>query len=198
MTQNTQTQKTTDKKGHATPKRKEAQAKNYRPLVVDKKEAKARRKLARQKALQRQQEALNGTGDPRYLPLIDQGVTRKYIRDWIDSRVAVGELLMPAIFIFLILSFVFQSNPTYSAIMIIGMWSLFALGFVEVCIYTWLINRQLLKVTDGNKIVKSGNGRYVMQRLISPRFLRRPRTQKRIGQKPNVEDYAAGIRSELR
>ena len=47
---------------------------------------------------------MDGKGDERYLPYNDQGPVRRYIRDFVDSRFAIGELFMPIVLAFLILS----------------------------------------------------------------------------------------------
>ena len=54
------------------------------------------------KARERQNDALMG-GDQRYLPAVDRGSQRRYIRDYIDARRNVGDVMlfvMLAFFIF--------------------------------------------------------------------------------------------------
>ena len=85
--------KFTPKKGRPTPSRKEQQAARRQPLVVsDRKEAKAREREAMAKARERQNDALMG-GDQRYLPAVDRGSQRRYIRDYVDARRNLGDFI---------------------------------------------------------------------------------------------------------
>ena len=52
---------------------------------------------------------------------------------------------------------------------------LLLLAIIEAVVTTVIINRALLGVTEGDKRVKKGNGRYILMRLASPRRMRRPR-----------------------
>ena len=82
-------------KGRATPTRAEREAARKRPLVPDTKEAKARAKA--DMASQREKARIGmANGDPRYLPARDQGPQRKFVRDWVDAGWHLGEAVMPA------------------------------------------------------------------------------------------------------
>ena len=186
-----------DGKGHPTPKRKVAEAKNRRPLVVDKKEARKRRREQRDRIYKKQQAALDGTGDERYLPYHDQGPIRRYIRDFVDARFAIGELFMPVVLAFLILSIAFSRNQQLNAILLFSMWGLLLLAIIEAVVNTVIINRALLGVTEGDKRVKKGNGRYILMRLASPRRMRRPRPSGPRGQRPDISEYASDIRAYM-
>lgn len=184
-------------KGRPTPKRKDAEARNRRPLVVDKKEARKRRREQRDEVYKKQREALDGTGDERYLPLNDQGPLRRYIRDFVDARFAIGELFMPIVLAFLILSIAFSRNQQLNSILLFTMWGLLLLALIEAIITTIIINRSLLKITDGDKRVKKGNGRYILMRLASPRRMRRPRPSGPRGSRPDISEYASDIRAYM-
>lgn len=186
------------KKGRPTPKRKVAEKRNIRPLVLDKKAAKAKRKKERNALYEKQRAALDGTGDERYLPPIDRGTVRRYVRDFVDYRYTLGELVLPLVLIFLLISFILQRNPQVLIYLTTILYSVFAIAILEVIVVTYLLNRNLTAAVDGNKLVKKGNGRYVLMRQISPRFLRRPKALQPRGEKPNIEDYAKDIRAELR
>lgn len=184
-------------KGRPTPKRKDAEARNRRPLVVDKKEARKRRREQRDEVYKKQREALDGTGDERYLPLNDQGPLRRYIRDFVDARFAIGELFMPIVLAFLILSIAFSRNQQLNSILLFTMWGLLLLALIEAIVTTIIINRSLLKITDGDKRVKKGNGRYILMRLASPRRMRRPRPSGPRGPRPDISEYASDIRAYM-
>lgn len=184
-------------KGRPTPKRKDAEARNRRPLVVDKKEARKRRREQRDEVYKKQREALDGTGDERYLPLNDQGPLRRYIRDFVDARFAIGELFMPVVLAFLILSIAFSRNQQLNSILLFTMWGLLLLALIEAIVTTIIINRSLLKITAGDKRVKKGNGRYILMRLASPRRMRRPRPSGPRGPRPDISEYASDIRAYM-
>ena len=94
--------KFTPKKGRPTPSRKEQQAARRQPLVVnDRKEAKAREREAMAKARERQNDALMG-GDQRYLPAVDRGSQRRYIRDYVDARRNLGDFMLAVLLVLLI------------------------------------------------------------------------------------------------
>ena len=141
---------------------------------------------------------MDGKGDERYLPYNDQGPVRRYIRDFVDSRFAIGELFMPIVLAFLILSIAFSRNQQLNAILLFSMWALLLLAIIEAVVTTMIINRALLTVTNGDKRVKKGNGRYILMRLASPRRMRRPRPSGPRGPRPDISEYAGDIRAYMR
>ena len=72
--------------------------------MTDRKVAKERDKEKRREALARQRTAMV-TGDDAGLPARDKGPERRYIRDYIDARWSVGEIVLPIMIIVLALSF---------------------------------------------------------------------------------------------
>lgn len=165
-------------KGRPTPTRKESEKRQLRPLVADKKAAKRRQREANNKRWKAQQDALMGHGDPRDLPLQDQGKDRKFIRDYIDSRWTLTEFMLPILVIFVAFSFfgpIFTHDVTQPlfVIPVYIMWAIIILGICEVIFYTWRINRYLMKKNHGN-YSKKGTGRYVLFRITALRRTRRP------------------------
>lgn len=161
------------KKNRPTPKRKEAQKKNLRPLVADsKKERRARSRKERQVALQRQRDALDGRGDQRYLPLRDRGPVRKYARDFLDARWTVSEFLLPLMLLAMIPAFIFDQNSLYAYIPVVSIYVLLVIGLIEIFIITKLIRRNLSERYSKEEM--RGLGMYVMGRILSPRRFRSP------------------------
>ncbi|MDO5747835.1 MAG: DUF3043 domain-containing protein [Actinomycetaceae bacterium] len=165
-------------KGRPTPKRREAQQRNLRPIVVDKKEAKRRKREANNKRWQAQQAALMGRGDERDLPLQDQGPHRKFIRDYVDSRRTLSEYMLPMLLFFIFFSFLGPAfskdmQSTLFLIPVYTMWGIVIAGLCEVIFYVRKINKILLRRTNGNYSTK-GNGRYVLFRITALRRTRRP------------------------
>ena len=183
----------TRKKGHATPKRKEAERKNFRPLVVSKKsmtreerkEAKARQKEQRDALYAKRRAALEGRGDPRYLPEQDRGPARKYLRDYIDARWSISEFLMPVMIILLAASLFLQPlQPTglLPQILLIGMYLMIAVSVIEVI----FVNRKLKKILKAKfgDAQSSRTGFYLFSRMISIRPWRSPRPTNKRGEFP--------------
>jgi hypothetical protein len=95
-------------KNRPTPKRSVAEAANKRPLVpTDRKAAgktagKANREQLREQRVRQRQAMLSG--DERYLPARDAGPERRFVRDYVDARWNVGELMLPVVALVFVLS----------------------------------------------------------------------------------------------
>lgn len=166
-------------KGRPTPKRRDAEKRNQRPLVGSKKEAKARKRRQREVAYARQRAALEGHGDERYLPLNDRGEHRKFIRNFIDARWSLSEFVMPIFLVIILAMFILPYTWT-SAPMLARMvplyvfYGMFILCFIEWVVMTRRVNAALVEAVGGDKTIKRGNGRYVVYRMTTPRRLRQP------------------------
>jgi hypothetical protein len=96
-------------KNRPTPKRREVEAARRQPLVpsarpTGKPKTKADKQAAREQRIESRQRMM--AGEERYLPARDRGPHRRFVRDFVDARWNVGEVLLPVMFLFLILSFV--------------------------------------------------------------------------------------------
>jgi hypothetical protein len=99
-------------KGHPTPTRKEAEEARKARLTVPKsrRDQAARSREQTRDARARVRTALQ-TGDDKYLPARDKGPVKRYIRDYVDSRRTIGELLLPVFFVvFMLMIFAGQSS----------------------------------------------------------------------------------------
>ncbi|ANS78234.1 CblZ, a non-orthologous displasment for Alpha-ribazole-5'-phosphate phosphatase [Serinicoccus hydrothermalis] len=90
-------------KGRPTPKRRDAERANRRPLVVDKKSMNAEQKAKVRTERAKVREAML-RGEEKYLPARDKGPERRFLRDAVDVRWNVGEILLPAMILVLALS----------------------------------------------------------------------------------------------
>lgn len=108
-------------KGRPTPKRKEREAANKRPIVVaDRKEA---RRISREKEREERARINAGyaAGEERYLPMRDKGPQKKYVRDWVDARVSAGEFVIPVMFVVILLMyFPIPAVQEYSTVALLG------------------------------------------------------------------------------
>lgn len=96
----------TSGKGRPTPKRKDAQAQNLRPLVP--KDRDASRKAAKARIRERENAEYDAmqSGDINHMPKSERLPWRIYIRDYVDARFNLGEFFIPVAFIILIGSMV--------------------------------------------------------------------------------------------
>ncbi len=167
-------------KGRPTPSRKEAEA-----------AARERARLPRdRKALARKQRELRGessrkvrqamrTGDEKNLPLRDQGPRKRFVRDFVDSRIGFSELLAPMLILIMVLG--------YGAAGSGGMALANSLWFTTILLVTadilWLRFRLRRAVAERfpEEGVK-GVTWYGVMRAINLRFLRMPKPQRKIGE----------------
>lgn len=182
MTENEPTTKASGK-GKATPKRKEAEAKNIRPLVAGKVTDPAAKKAAKAALAEERFKARQGMaeGDERYLSSRDKGPQRRLARSIVDSRFTVGELLLPVMGVVLILSVVFPTTGDEQIVqlgllvnlsMIAVMWSL----FLAIVIDAWLLGRKVTKqATAKFGSAEKGLALYAGLRSTQLRFMRLPK-----------------------
>jgi len=178
-------------KGHATPRRKEREAANKRPLVAPRSAKKP--KMTREQKAKRAADRLVArqgfeAGDERYLPARDKGAQRKFVRDFVDARYTVGEFMIPLMFAVIIATFL----PQYSAVngsqvalqmtVIIAMYGFFFIAVADAMIF----GRKLLKVMAikfGDTRLEKGHRWYAATRAFQFRPLRVPKPQVVRGQK---------------
>lgn len=170
---------TEDKKGRATPKRKDAEARlkvnSLAPSVS--KEAKARDR-ALEKARRIEGRAAFMRGDENALPVRDRGAARKWVRNYIDSRRTIGEYFLPTIMIVLVLTAIPVKGVQLLAILFMYgamLYSLFSAFFIGrkikklvaekfpneplkgIGIYGWLRSTQMRRMRAPAPQVKRGD-----------------------------------------
>lgn len=191
--------KFTPKKGRPTPSRKEQQAARRKPLVGSNDHAfandrEARAELRRRerednaKLRIRQNEALRG-GDQRFLPLVDQGPQRRYIRDYIDARRNVGDVMLFVMLAFFVITLFIpgffgsaEAAEGFQRITTYVLWGLMLLWIGD----SWIMWRGLKKKV----IAKFGemeprSGMYTYNRVLVPRRMRRPVPMVKYGEYPH-------------
>ncbi|SJM65586.1 DUF3043 domain-containing protein [Gulosibacter sp. 10] len=161
------------KKG-PTPRRRDAQAANFRPLVPeDRKEA---RRQAQARTRMQQAEAREGMarGDDRYLRPNERGPQKRFLRDYIDSRFTLGELLIPLMFLVIIATFF---PTTYAAIWAMAfIWSFLAVCIIEGIVYGRIVRKRVAEVVGQDRVEK-GFILGAVGRSMQMRFMRMPKPQ---------------------
>lgn len=166
-------------KGHATPSRKEREAANKRPLVPNDRRAAAK---ANREAIAKQRERARigmATGDERYLPRRDRGPQRRFVRDYVDARYNVGELMVPLMLLVIVATFADTlqiGSITLAEAGILAMW-----GFLVVVILDALILgatlRRRVRAKFGAENAERGLSWYAAMRSIQMRPMRMPKPQ---------------------
>lgn len=167
-------------KGRPTPSRKEAEAAR-RARVKPARTRKEKSQLARrQRADQsrKMQEAMK-SGDERYLPQRDRGPVRRFIRDWVDARFTLGEILIPVLVVAMLFGFVGSQR-----LAVIG--SMLTLAILLMTILNGFLVRfslrRELKHRFPDERPWKGTTWYAVMRSMQLRFLRLPKPQRKIGE----------------
>lgn len=166
-------------KGRPTPTRREKEEARKRPLVVN--DRAERRKREREAvAIQREKARVGmANGDEKYLQARDRGPQRKFIRDYIDARWSVGELLLPTIVIFFVTSFV-----PFELVIIMGfglMWFVLIASLIDIFIAGFALKRRLEQKFG---TVDKGYRFYAGIRAVYVRPIRLPKPQVKRGEFP--------------
>ena len=160
-------------KGAPTPTRREQEAARKRPLVpTDRKEA---AKAARAHQADAREKARVGmaAGDERYLTARDRGPQRRYVRDYVDARFNIGEVLLPLVLIVFI-SYFF---PELASILLLAVWVVFIAVAIDCLILGFLVRRKLAAKFGGMDRVERGVRWYAAMRAIQLRVIRLPKPQ---------------------
>ncbi len=164
-------------KGHATPTRKEQEAARKRPLVPTDRRLAAKQSRSQVQAAREKARIGMAAGDPKYLPVRDKGPQKKYVRDYVDARWSLGEILLPML-VLVIISYFFESIAPY---VLIGVWGVIVVVVAEGVIVGILLRR---KLAEKFGTVERGVRWYAFMRMIQLRVLRLPKPQVKRGSFP--------------
>jgi hypothetical protein len=169
----------TDGKGRPTPSRKEAEAaaKLRAKAPRDRRAAAAVQRASRAEGSAKMREALR-TGEDRYLPARDKGPVRRFVRDFVDTKVTFAEFALPLVFLFFIPTFVgsrdlerIMSNILTIMIVVIAL---------NLVVLSFQLRRQLARRFPGQST--RGLTWYMCSRALQLRWIRAPRRQRRVGE----------------
>lgn len=166
-------------KNRPTPKRRDQEAANKRPLIVtDRKVARSKDKVARREALAKQRQGML-TGDDRYLPARDKGARRRFIRDTVDARWNLGEFMLPVMLLVLLLSFI--RLPWALLAVFVLVYGLIGLAIIDA-VLMWLRTKKKLAAKFGGG--ERGDAMYAIMRAFQMRRTRMPKPQVARGRHP--------------
>ena len=168
-------------KGRPTPKRKQAEARNLRPLVP--KDRKASRKAAKARIRARedaQYEAMR-TGDIDHMPKSERLPWRIYIRNYVDARFNLLEWIFPAIILMFVATLLGmfvgpQHYATFTMVVTVLLYGYLIIALID----TWLMWRKLKRLLIdkfGERSVAKGSrsASYAWQRAMMVRRWRVPK-----------------------
>ena len=169
-------------KNRPTPKRRDQEAANKRPLVViDRKAAREVERTNRRQAQLKQREAMV-TGDDANLPARDKGPVKRYVRDYVDARWNLGEFMLPVMLVVLALSFI--RSPLVFAFVSMGVYALLLVAIVDGFLMWRRLKKRLLARFGADQTVR-GLAMYAAMRSFQLRRSRMPRPQVKRGQYPS-------------
>ena len=168
-----------DKKGKATPKRKDAvAATKVNSITSPVTKADRSKNRETQRAARAEARAAYMRGDQNALPARDRGPVKKFVRDYIDSRRSLGEYFLPLMVIVLVLTLVPSAEIRFVAI--IFMYGAMLYSVVYGFFVTKNIKNQVAERFPEEST--KGLGMYGWLRSTQMRRLRAPAPQKKLGE----------------
>ena len=161
-------------KNRPTPKRRDQEAANRRPLVGSSKAVSADMKTRQREERAKAREGML-RGDDRFLPARDRGPVKRYLRDMVDSRWNIGEFLLPLMLIVLAIMVVGGQSPRAQILILPIVYGVMAVGIMDA----WLLARRgkrRIQEEFGTEAPK-GTSMYVALRSLQMRMSRVPRPQ---------------------
>jgi len=166
-------------KGRPTPKRKEAEAAARARAKVPRtrKEQLRQQRQARTESSRKVREAMKN-GDERYFLPRDQGPVRRFIRDFVDSRFGITEMVIPLLIVTMVLGY---SGSTYLA----SIGNTVLLGTILLLILDLVMMRfrlrKQLAIRFPDEPTK-GTTFYAITRSMQMKFMRLPKAKVKIGE----------------
>jgi prepilin signal peptidase PulO-like enzyme (type II secretory pathway) len=119
-------------------------------------------------------------GDEKYLPARDRGPQKRYVRDYVDARFSIGEVMIPLMFLVIILTFFPQQS--LQSIGIIALWAFFIVAIADCVLLGFLVRRKLAAKFGADRVERVRW--YAAMRALQLRMMRLPKPQVKRGQFP--------------
>lgn len=164
-------------KNRPTPTRREREAAARRPLVGGNQKLSAEQKAKHRSERQKAREGMLA-GDERYLGVRDKGPLKRYLRDSVDTRWNIGEVLLPLMVIILAMSFI--NAPWARVGLFVGAYGLILFGVLDT-VLLWMRVKKRATAAFGEEPPK-GSKSYVILRAFQMRGSRVPRPKIKRGE----------------
>ena len=166
-------------KGRPTPSRKEAEAaaRARAKAPRNRKEQARAQRLARAESSQKVRAAMK-SGDERYYLPRDRGPVRRFVRDFVDTRFSIIELMIPLLIVTMVLGY--SGNPRLA-----GFGNTLLLGTLLLVVMDMVFLRFRLRRELARRFPEEnpkGTTYYAVTRAMQMKFMRLPKAQVRIGQ----------------
>ncbi|GGO69962.1 DUF3043 domain-containing protein [Nocardioides deserti] len=166
-------------KGRPTPTRKEAEAAARARAKVPrtrKEMARAQRK-ARAESSQQVRAAMKA-GDERYYLPRDRGPVRRFVRDFVDTRFSIIELMIPLLIVTMVLGY--SGNQRLAGIGNSILFGTVLLVVLDMVFLRFRLRRELARRFPEEST--KGTTYYAVTRAMQMKFMRLPKAQVKIGQ----------------
>lgn len=168
-------------KGRPTPSRKAAQAANARPIVGAKDKALIKEQRMQQASERERARIGMMNGEERFLTARDRGPQRRFVRDYVDARWNVGEMLIPMMLVVLVMTFI---PGILQIISIFVVWGVVAIAVLDA-VFLGLRLKRILARKFGEDRVQPGFRWYAAMRAFQFRMMRAPKPQVKRGKFPS-------------
>ena len=167
-------------KNRPTPSRREAEAAARARAKVPRtrKEQLAAQRAARGESSAAVRQGLKN-GDERYLPARDKGPVRRFIRDFVDSRFTLIELMVPILVVSMVLGY--SGNDTAQRAGNNLLFATLMLIIVDALLLRFRLRPELARRFPDEP--RKGTTFYAVTRSMQMRFLRLPKPRVRIGER---------------
>jgi hypothetical protein len=168
-----------DGKGRPTPTRKEAEAaaKARAKVPRSRKEMMAAQRLAKSESSSKVRAGMR-SGDERYLLPRDKGPVRRFVRDFVDSRLSFVELLIPLLILTMVLGY--SGNEAMRSIGNTILLGTVLLVIVDMFTLRIRLRRRLAERFPDEPT--KGLTYYALTRALQMKFMRLPKARVKLGQ----------------
>ncbi len=162
-------------KGRPTPRRKEAEAANRRPLVPADRQSAAKAARAAQRAQRDREYKALQAGDEKAMPPRDRGPVRRYVRDYVDARINLGEMFLPIAAVCLVVQLSFAQINAYVSVIALFLLYAYVIAAILDAVVLWFRLKRRLVAKFGE--VPRGTLMYAVMRAFQLRRSRLPKPQ---------------------
>ena len=166
-------------KGRPTPKRREAEAAARERAKVPRtrREQMRQQKQTRSESSRKVRQAMK-SGDERYFLPRDQGPVRRFIRDFVDSRFGIVELMIPLLILTMVLGY--SGNAQLAGIGNTILFGTVLLVILDLVMLRFRLRKQLaIRFPDEPT---KGTTYYAITRSMQMKFMRLPKAKVKIGE----------------